>query len=213
NQRETTVVWDRETGKPVYNAIVWQDRRTAKYCASLRAKAMEPIVTAITGLLLDPYFSGSKLNWILEHVDGARARAENGNLLFGTIDCFLIWRLTGGKVHATDATNASRTVVVNIRRQAWESELREMLGIPESMLPEVRDGAADYGRPGSTGCDAELQVAGVAGDQRAALVGRAGFEPGMMKSTYGTGCFMILNTGPQALVSNNKLLTTVGYRL
>ncbi len=213
NQRETTVVWDRETGKPVYNAIVWQDRRTAKYCASLRAKAMEPIVTAKTGLLLDPYFSGSKLNWILEHVDGARARAENGNLLFGTIDCFLIWRLTDGKVHATDATNASRTLMFNIHQQAWDSELLEMLDIPESMLPDVRDCAADYGRTSSTVFNAEIQIAGVAGDQQAALVGQACFEPGMIKSTYGTGCFMILNTGPQALVSNNKLLTTVGYRL
>jgi len=213
NQRETTVVWDRKTGKPVYNAIVWQDRRTAEYCESLRTKAMESVVIDKTGLLLDPYFSGTKVNWILENVDGARASAENGQLLFGTIDSFLIWRLTDGKVHATDATNASRTLMFNIHQQAWDPELLEMLDIPESMLPDVRDCAADYGKTSQGLFGAEIQIAGVAGDQQAALVGQACFEPGMIKSTYGTGCFMVLNTGAKALTSNNKLLTTVGYRL
>jgi glycerol kinase len=213
NQRETTVVWDRKTGKPVYNAIVWQDRRTAEYCETLRSRGNGSMVTAKTGLLLDPYFSGTKVNWILDQVDGARERAERGELLFGTVDCFLIWRLTDGKVHATDATNASRTLMFNIHRQEWDVELLDMLDIPESMLPDVRDCAADYGQTSQTLFGAEIQIAGVAGDQQAALVGQACFEPGMIKSTYGTGCFMVLNTGEQALTSNNKLLTTVGYRL
>ncbi len=213
NQRETTVVWDRASGKPVYNAIVWQDRRTAEFCDSLRAQDHEAGVTAKTGLLLDPYFSGTKVNWILENVDGARARAESGKLVFGTIDCFLIWRLTGGRVHATDATNASRTLLFNIHDQAWDSELLEMLSVPESMLPEVRDCAADYGITGKDVIGAEIPIAGVAGDQQAALIGQACFEPGMIKSTYGTGCFMMLNTGATALKSTNRLLTTVGYRL
>ncbi len=213
NQRETTVVWDRASGKPVYNAIVWQDRRTAEFCESLRAQDHEAGVTAKTGLLLDPYFSGTKVNWILENVDGARARAESGKLVFGTIDCFLIWRLTGGRVHATDATNASRTLLFNIHDQAWDSELLEMLSVPESMLPEVRDCAADYGITGKDVIGAEIPIAGVAGDQQAALIGQACFEPGMIKSTYGTGCFMMLNTGATALKSTNRLLTTVGYRL
>ncbi len=213
NQRETTVVWDRASGKPVYNAIVWQDRRTAEFCDSLRAQDHEAGVTAKTGLLLDPYFSGTKVNWILENVAGARARAESGELVFGTIDCFLIWRLTGGQVHATDATNASRTLLFNIHDQAWDTELLEMLSVPESMLPEVRDCAADYGITGKDVIGAEIPIAGVAGDQQAALIGQACFEPGMIKSTYGTGCFMMLNTGATALKSTNRLLTTVGYRL
>ena len=213
NQRETTVVWDRSSGEPIYHAIVWQDRRTADYCETLRARNLETMVTAKTGLLLDPYFSGTKLNWILDNVAGARVRAEKGELAFGTIDSFLIWRLTGGKVHATDATNASRTLMFNIRTQQWDTELLEMLAVPESLLPEVRDCAADYGITNKTLLDAEIPIAGVAGDQQAALVGQACFEPGMIKSTYGTGCFMMLNTGEQALESNNKLLTTVGYRL
>jgi len=213
NQRETTVVWDRSSGEPIYHAIVWQDRRTADYCESLRAQNLETMVTAKTGLLLDPYFSGTKVNWILDNVDGARVRAEKGELAFGTIDSFLIWRLTGGKVHATDATNASRTLMFNIHTQQWDTELLEMLAVPESLLPEVRDCAADYGITNKTLLDAEIPIAGVAGDQQAALVGQACFEPGMIKSTYGTGCFMMLNTGEQALESNNKLLTTVGYRL
>jgi glycerol kinase len=213
NQRETTVVWDRKSGKPVYNAIVWQDRRTAEYCETLRSRGMESMVTAKTGLLLDPYFSGTKVNWILDNVDGARERAQRGELLFGTIDCFLIWRLTDGEVHATDATNASRTLMFNIHQQSWDQELLELLVIPQSMLPRVLDCADDYGITSKTLLDAEIPIAGVAGDQQAALIGQACFEPGMIKSTYGTGCFMILNTGKQALTSNNKLLTTVGYRL
>jgi glycerol kinase len=213
NQRETTVVWDRKSGKPIYNAIVWQDRRTAKYCETLRSRGMESMVTAKTGLLLDPYFSGTKVNWILDQVDGARERAERGDLLFGTVDCFLIWRLTDGEVHATDATNASRTLMFNIHQQSWDQELLELLAIPQSMLPRVLDCADDYGITSKALLDAEIPIVGVAGDQQAALIGQACFEPGMIKSTYGTGCFMILNTGEQALVSNNKLLTTVGYRL
>jgi glycerol kinase len=213
NQRETTLVWDRKSGKPIYNAIVWQDRRTAKYCETLRSRGMESMVTAKTGLLLDPYFSGTKVNWILDQVDGARERAERGDLLFGTVDCFLIWRLTDGEVHATDATNASRTLMFNIHQQSWDQELLELLAIPPAMLPRVLDCADDYGITSKALLDAEIPLAGVAGDQQAALIGQACFEPGMIKSTYGTGCFMILNTGEQALVSNNKLLTTVGYRL
>jgi len=213
NQRETTVVWDRASGEPVYNAIVWQDRRTADYCESLRQQGHETTVTAKTGLLLDPYFSGTKINWILQNVDGARARAERGELAFGTIDSFLIWRLSGGKSHATDATNASRTLMFNIHEQQWDSELLDMLSIPESLLPEVLDCAADFGTTSKALLGAEIPIAGVAGDQQAALIGQACFEPGMIKSTYGTGCFMVLNTGAQALTSNNKLLTTVAYRL
>jgi len=213
NQRETTVVWDRASGEPIYQAIVWQDRRTAGYCENLRQQGLEPMVTGKTGLLLDPYFSGTKLNWILDNVGGARARAEKGELAFGTIDCFLIWRLTGGRLHATDATNASRTMMFNIHDQQWDRELLEMLALPESLLPEVRDCAADYGSTYKDLLDVEIPIAGVAGDQQAALIGQACFEPGMIKSTYGTGCFMVLNTGEQALASSNKLLTTVGYRL
>jgi glycerol kinase len=213
NQRETTVVWDRASGEPVYNAIVWQDRRTADYCENLRQKGFEAAVTAKTGLLLDPYFSGTKVNWILENVDGARARAEKGELAFGTIDSFLIWRLTGGRSHATDATNASRTLMFNIHEQDWDYELLDMLLLPDSLLPKVLDCAADFGSTSKDLLGAEIPIAGVAGDQQAALIGQACFEPGMIKSTYGTGCFMVLNTGSQALASNNKLLTTVGYRL
>jgi len=206
NQRETTVVWDRASGKAIYNAIVWQDRRTAEFCNGLRQQGHEAEVTAKTGLLLDPYFSGTKINWILDNVSGARARA-------GTIDSFLIWRLTGGESHVTDATNASRTLLFNIHQQCWDSELLELLSVPESLLPEVLDCAADFGTTDKDLFDARIPIAGVAGDQQAALIGQACFEPGMIKSTYGTGCFMILNTGEQALASNNKLLTTVGYRL
>ena len=213
NQRETTVVWDRASGKTIYNAIVWQDRRTAEFCDGLRQQGHEAGVTAKTGLLLDPYFSGTKINWILENVSGARERAEKGELAFGTIDSFLIWRLTGGESHVTDATNASRTLLFNIHQQCWDSELLELLSVPESLLPAVLDCAADFGTTHKDLFDARIPIAGVAGDQQAALVGQACFEPGMIKSTYGTGCFMILNTGEQALVSNNKLLTTVGYRL
>ncbi len=213
NQRETTVVWDRSSGEPVYHAIVWQDRRTASFCEALREQGLEPEVSAKTGLLLDPYFSGTKVNWILDNVGGARERAEKGELAFGTIDSFLIWRLTGGEVHATDATNASRTLMFNIHTQQWDNDLLGMLSVPTSLLPEVLDCADDYGTTSKTLLDAEIPIASVAGDQQAALIGQACFERGMIKSTYGTGCFMMLNTGDQALTSNNKLLTTVAYRL
>ncbi|MCP4877750.1 MAG: glycerol kinase GlpK [Gammaproteobacteria bacterium] len=213
NQRETTVVWDRSSGEPVYHAIVWQDRRTASFCEALREQGLEPEVSAKTGLLLDPYFSGTKVNWILDNVGGARERAEKGELAFGTIDSFLIWRLTGGEVHATDATNASRTLMFNIHTQQWDNDLLGMLSVPTSLLPEVLDCADDYGSTSKTLLDAEIPIASVAGDQQAALIGQACFERGMIKSTYGTGCFMMLNTGDQALTSNNKLLTTVAYRL
>ncbi len=213
NQRETTVVWDRATGKPVYNAIVWQDRRTAAYCDILRKQGKEELIAEKTGLLLDPYFSGTKLAWILEHVENARNLAEQGELAFGTIDSFLIWRLTGGQSHVTDATNASRTLMFNIHDQCWDDELLRMLSVPKSLLPKVLDCAADFGRSAKSVLGIEIPIAGVAGDQQAALIGQACFEPGMIKSTYGTGCFMILNTGTWALSSKNKLLTTVGYRL
>ncbi|MFT5659354.1 MAG: glycerol kinase, partial [Gammaproteobacteria bacterium] len=213
NQRETTVVWDRVTGKPVYNAIVWQDRRTARYCDSLRARGLESKVTSKTGLLLDPYFSGTKINWILDNVDGVRERANRGELAFGTIDSFLIWRLTEGKVHATDATNASRTLLFNIHTQSWDVELLEMLDVPDSLLGDVRDSSADFGVTSQSLLGAEIPIGGVAGDQQSALIGQACFQPGMVKSTYGTGCFMVLNTGSKAIQSSNKLLTTVAYRL
>jgi len=213
NQRETTVVWDRSSGEPVYNAIVWQDRRTADYCEELRRQGHEAAVSAKTGLLLDPYFSATKVGWILDNVANARTRAEKGELAFGTIDTFLIWRLTRGKSHVTDATNASRTMMFNIHEQNWDPELLELLNVPAQLLPEVLDCAADFGTTSKDLLGAEIPIAGVAGDQQAALIGQACFEPGMIKSTYGTGCFMVLNTGAQALASNNKLLTTVGYRL
>ncbi|HXK57046.1 MAG TPA: FGGY family carbohydrate kinase, partial [Gammaproteobacteria bacterium] len=213
NQRETVVVWDRESGRPVYNAIVWQDRRTADYCAELKQAGKEPQVRASSGLLIDPYFSATKIRWILEHVDGARELANRGRLAFGTTDSFLIWRLTGGTVHATDATNASRTLLFDIHRQCWDQELLALFQVPVSLLPEVKDSAADYGTtdPGVTGV--ALPIAGVAGDQQAATIGQACFKPGMIKSTYGTGCFAVLNTGGSAVQSNHQLLTTVAYRI
>ena len=213
NQRETTVIWNRATGKPIYNAIVWQDRRTAEYCESLRAKDKESVVTAKTGLLLDPYFSGTKVNWILNHVDGAREQANLGELAFGTIDTFLIWRLTQGAVHATDATNASRTMLFNIHTQSWDKALLDLLEVPESLLAEVKDSSADFGVTSQALLGVEIPIGGVAGDQQAALIGQACFQPGMIKSTYGTGCFMMLNTGSQVIESKNRLLTTVAYRL
>ena len=213
NQRETTVVWDRATGKPIYHAIVWQDRRTSEHCEALRKEGKEQLIVDRTGLLLDPYFSGTKVNWILENVENAKARAEEGELAFGTIDSFLIWRLTGGKSHVTDVTNASRTMFFNIHEQCWDQDIMALLSIPRSMLPEVLDNAADFGKTAQSVIGAEIPIAGVAGDQQAALIGQACFEPGMIKSTYGTGCFMILNTGTWALSSKNKLLTTIGYRL
>ena len=213
NQRETTLVWDRVTGKPVYNAIVWQDRRTADFCEELREAGLEPSVTTKTGLLLDPYFSSTKLKWILDHVDGARERALAGDLLFGTVDTYLLWHLTGGKSHKTDATNASRTMLFNIHTQAWDQELLERLDIPAAMLPEVEDCSADFGSTETGLFGAPIPIYGIAGDQQAALIGQGCFGEGMIKSTYGTGCFVIMNTGSEAITSGNKLLTTVSYRL
>ncbi|XDZ66571.1 glycerol kinase GlpK [Alphaproteobacteria bacterium LSUCC0684] len=214
NQRETTLVWDRKTGRAVYRAIVWQDRRTAEYCQKLRQEGHEPMVTARTGLLLDPYFSATKLAWILDNVDGARAKAEAGDLLFGTVDTYLIWRLTGGASHVTDATNAARTMMYNINKGGWDDDLLELFNIPRQMLPEVRDSSGDFGttRPDLFG-GASLPIMGVAGDQQAATVGQACFEPGMTKSTYGTGCFALMNTGKKPVFSSNKLLTTIAYQL
>tara|TARA_R110002073_G_scaffold336505_1_gene534225 strand:- start:10854 stop:12341 length:1488 start_codon:yes stop_codon:yes gene_type:complete len=213
NQRETTVLWDRQTGEPLAPAIVWQDRRTADFCAALKKQGHEAQVSAKTGLLLDPYFSATKLGWLLDNVSGARARAEKGELAFGTIDSWLLWQLTGGKVHATDATNASRTLMFNIHTQQWDDDLLALFNIPAALLPDVRDSAADFGRTDASLFGGEIAICGVAGDQQAALVGQACFSPGMVKSTYGTGCFMVLNTGEQAVTSKSRLLTTVGYRI
>ena len=213
NQRETTIVWDRSTGKPIHRAIVWQDRRTAETCAAMKADGLEPVVRAKTGLLLDPYFSATKIAWILDHAPGARAAAERGELAFGTIDCFLLWRLTGGKVHATDATNAARTLLYDIRAQRWDEELCRLFRVPPSLLPEVRDNAGEFGASATGLLDRQIPIGGMAGDQQSALVGQACFEPGMAKATYGTGCFLLLNTGSAAIESKSGLLTTIGYRL
>lgn len=213
NQRETTIVWDRTTGKPIYKAIVWQDRRTSPTCLALKNEGQEPLVQATTGLLIDPYFSATKVAWILDNVEGARQRAEQGELAFGTVDSFLLWRLTKGASHKTDATNASRTLLFNIHTQQWDDQLLALFRVPKAMLPEVEDSAADFGHTAPEWLGASIPVAGIAGDQQAALVGQACFRPGMIKSTYGTGCFMILNTGNEALASTNRLLTTVAYRL
>jgi glycerol kinase len=213
NQRETVVIWDKATGEPIHPAIVWQDRRTAPLCQKLKKRGLEKKFTKKTGLLLDPYFSGTKIAWMLENVKGARKRAERGELLAGTIDSFLIWRLTGGKVHATDATNASRTLVYNIETNAWDEELLGILGIPANMLPQVRDCADDFGITDKNLFGAGIRILGVAGDQQAATIGQACFQPGMMKSTYGTGCFALLNTGADLVRSRNRLLTTIAYRL
>ncbi len=213
NQRETTLIWDRDTGECVYNAIVWQDRRTAAYCQALKDDGLEATVSNKTGLRLDPYFSGSKIAWILDNIAGVRQKAEAGKLAFGTIDSFLLWRLTGGRVHATDATNASRTLLFNIHSQEWDEELLAMFAIPRELLPEVRDCAADFGWATDDSVGGDVPVCGIAGDQQAALIGQAGFEPGMTKSTYGTGCFVIANTGGNALHSENQLLTTIAMRI
>lgn len=213
NQRETTVLWDRVTGRPLHKAIVWQDRRTADACAALKAAGHEALVRERTGLLLDPYFSATKLGWLLDHVPGARARAERGELAFGTIDSFLIWRMTGGRVHATDATNASRTLLFDIHRQDWCPDLLALFDIPPSLLPEVRDSSAAFGETEADFLGRPVPIAGVAGDQQAALVGQACFTPGSAKATYGTGCFMLLNTGATPVASENRLLTTTAYRL
>ncbi|WBU28877.1 glycerol kinase GlpK [Rhodopseudomonas palustris] len=213
NQRETVVVWDAVSGQAIHRAIVWQDRRTAEFCTRLKADGLEPMVTAKTGLIIDPYFSGTKVAWLLDNVPGARARAERGELKFGTVDCYLLWRLTGGKVHATDATNASRTLLFNIHDGAWDDELLKLLGVPRSMLPEVKDSSAHFGDSVPELFGGSITIRGIAGDQQAATIGQACFTPGMIKSTYGTGCFALLNTGATPVKSNNKLLTTVAYQL
>lgn len=213
NQRETAVVWERATGEPIYPAIVWQDRRGATRCQELKAQGAELAVRGKTGLLIDPYFSATKIAWILDNVGGARMRAERGELAFGTIDSFLLWRLTGGQVHATDVTNASRTLLFDIHRGAWDEELCRLFEVPMAMLPEVHDNAHVYGTTAPGLFEAAIPIAGIAGDQQAALFGQACFTPGMMKSTYGTGCFMLLNTGDRALSSDNRLLTTPAYTL
>ncbi len=213
NQRETTVVWDRDTGEAIAPAIVWQDRRTADFCARLRADGAEPDVAERTGLLLDPYFSATKIAWLLDNVAGARARAEAGRLAFGTVDCWLLWHLTGGRVHATDATNASRTSLFNIATQDWDDALLRLFRVPRALLPEVLDCAADFGTTDASVLGARIAVRGMAGDQQAATMGQACFQPGMMKSTYGTGCFALINTGRARVTSKNRLLTTTAYRL
>ena len=213
NQRETTVLWDRRTGKAIHRAIVWQDRRTADICGRLKAESLEAMIAAKTGLLLDPYFSGTKIGWILDTVEGARAAAEAGHIAFGTVDSFLLWRLTGGRVHATDATNASRTLLYDIHEGDWDDELLKALNVPRAVLPEVRDSSAEFGTTDPALFGGAISIRGIAGDQQAATVGQACFAPGMVKSTYGTGCFAVLNTGTDAVASHNKLLTTVAYRL
>jgi glycerol kinase len=213
NQRQTTVVWDRATGIPIYNAIVWQDRRTSETCTQLREAGHEPMITARTGLLLDPYFSATKVKWLLDTVPGARTRAMNGELAFGTIDSFLIWKLTNGRIHATDATNAACTMLYNIKDGQWDADICALMGIPMAMLPQVHDCAADYGTTTPDLLGAAIPILGVAGDQQAAMMGQACFAPGMMKATYGTGCFALLNTGDQMVISQNRLLTTIAYQL
>ena len=213
NQRETTVIWNRASGQPICNAIVWQDRRTADVCETLRNEGHEADISARSGLLLDPYFSASKIAWMLDHVDGARARAVAGDLAFGTIDTFLLWRLTGGRVHATDASNASRTALFNIHKQCWDAELLRYFDVPEAILPQVLDTADHFGTTDPEVLGASITVGALVGDQQAALVGQGCLQPGMLKSTYGTGCFAMLNTGGKAHESRHRLLTTVGYRL
>ena len=213
NQRETTLVWDRRTGAPLGPAIVWQDRRTAETCARLKADGLEPMVMAKTGLLLDPYFSATKLAWLLDETPGARARAKAGELIFGTVDSYLIWRMTGGASHVTDATNAARTMLYDIRKGAWDPELCALFDVPMAMLPEVRDCAAEFGTTRLDLFGRPIPILGVAGDQQAATVGQACFSPGMMKATYGTGCFALLNTGDTPVESRNRLLTTIAYQL
>nr|MEA2797613.1 glycerol kinase [Phenylobacterium sp.] len=213
NQRETTVVWDRATGQAIHRAIVWQDRRTAEICARLKADGHEPAISAKTGLIIDPYFSGTKVAWILDQVPGARGRADRGELMFGTVDAYLLWRLTGGKAHATDATNASRTLLFDIRKQAWSAEMGEMLGVPLGLMPEVRDCTGDFGETEAGLLGRAIPIRGVAGDQQAALMGQGCIAPGEMKATYGTGCFMLLNTGETPAPSGSRLLTTVAARV
>jgi len=213
NQRETVVVWDRETGAPIHNAVVWQDRRTASLCDQLKADGHEAMVQQKTGLLLDPYFSGTKLKWLLDHVDGARAKADAGKLAFGTIDTWLVWQLTGGTSHVTDVTNASRTLIYNIDTLSWDQDLCALLDIPMSLLPDVRGNAASFGETSPALFGRAVPITGIAGDQQAASIGQACFEPGMLKSTYGTGCFALMNVGTTRAASENRLLSTIGYQL
>ncbi len=213
NQRETTLIWDRHTSQPIYNAIVWQDRRTSEYCSGLKEKRLEPEITRKTGLLLDPYFSATKIRWILQNVDGAFEKAKAGDLLFGTVDTFLIWNLTGGQKHITDITNASRTMLFNITEEQWDQDLLDLFDIPQSMLPEVRECTSEFGTTEEKHFGLQLPIRGVAGDQQAATVGQACFKPGMLKATYGTGCFALLNTGDVLVPSQNRLLTTIAYKI
>lgn len=213
NQRETTIVWDRRSGRPIHRAIVWQDRRTAADCAKLRTDGTEALVRERTGLLIDPYFSATKIAWLLDNIKGARAAAEAGHLAFGTPDTFLIWRLTNGRVHATDATNAARTLLFDIHRGVWDDDLLRLFNIPRAMLPEVRDSAGDFGTTDAAVLGEAIAIRGVAGDQQAATIGQACFAPGMMKSTYGTGCFALLNTGATPIASSSRLLTTIAWQL
>ncbi|WP_131195399.1 glycerol kinase GlpK [Lichenihabitans psoromatis] len=213
NQRETILIWDRKTGEPIHNAIVWQDRRTASICATLKAEGCEPLVQQRSGLLLDPYFSATKIAWMLDHVDGAREKAERGDLAFGTVDTFLLWRLTNGAVHATDATNASRTALFDIHKGRWDADLLKLFRVPRPLLPEVKDCAAEFGIAAPEHLGLSLPIRGIAGDQQAALIGQACFAPGMVKSTFGTGCFVLLNTGPKPIASTHRLLSTIAYQL
>ncbi len=213
NQRETTLIWDRHTSQPIYNAIVWQDRRTSEYCASLKEKGLEAEITQKTGLLLDPYFSATKIRWLLQNVEGAIEKAKAGDLLFGTVDTYLIWKLTGGKEHVTDITNASRTLLFNIAEEKWDQDLLDLFEIPPSMLPEVKECTSDFGITEERHFGLKLPIRGVAGDQQAATVGQACFHPGMLKATYGTGCFAFLNTGEVLVPSKNRLLTTIAYKI
>jgi len=213
NQRETTLVWDKATGKPIYNAIVWQDRRTANYCESITNPETSELVNSKTGLLLDPYFSATKIKWVLDNVEGAREKANKGELAFGTVDTYLLWHLSLGEIHRTDATNASRTMIFNIHTQEWDKELLSLFDIPHTLLPEVMDSSSEFGICAADILGSPIPILGVAGDQQAALFGQACFKEGMAKSTYGTGCFLMLNTGDKALTSKNRLLTTVAYRL
>jgi glycerol kinase len=213
NQRETTLIWDRKTGRAIHNAIVWQDRRTADFCEQLRKSGAEDEVTAKTGLLLDPYFSATKIRWMLDQVEGARAKAERGELAFGTVDTFLLWRLTGGKVHATDLTNASRTMLCDIEKGVWDDDLLKLFGVPRAMLPGIKQCRDDFGATDPALFGTAIPIRGIAGDQQAATMGQACFAPGMLKSTYGTGCFAVLNTGAKRIKSTKRLLTTVAYRL
>ena len=213
NQRETTVVWDKDTGKPIYNAIVWQDRRTSDQCQNLKDLGHESLVNEKTGLLLDPYFCATKIAWILDNVSGARQKANEGQLLFGTIDCFLMWRLSNQQIHSTDATNACRTMLYNIHDGCWDEDLLKLFNIPSSMLPKVCDNAADFGKVDESIFGSEIPITASIGDQPSALVGQACFQPGMVKSTYGTGCFVLINTGYEPVKSNNKLLTTLAFQV